>query len=200
MSIWTKLFGGSETKSYGGVGERADAIGDYANSINPNNTGFAAKQAKKGLRALGEGNYDSDPTLSGYFAPIRDAYSTSVREGERDAGMGVGAKFGADNPVLAQRVQQLNEERARDAEGSAMSSMIPGLHASLSNTYQQGQQNKIAQQGIKLDALNSALKGWLSQFYQHQEGGIIPAISGLAQGAGSMMMGFGGLGGKKPGG
>jgi len=199
VSIWTKLFGGTETKTYGGVGERADKIGEYADSINPNNTGYAAKSAKRGLKALDRGEYDSDPTLSGYFAPIRDAYATSVREGSREAGMGVGAKFGADNPILAQRVQQLNEERARDSEGQAMSSMIPQLHASFSNTYQQGQQNKIAQQGLKLDALSQSLKGWLSQFYQQQQGGLIPALSGLAQGAGSMALGFGGMG-KKPGG
>src|SRR6185295_8793201 len=99
--------------------------------------------------------------------------------------MGVGAKFGEGNPVLAQRIQQLNEERARDAEGSAMSSMIPALHSSLSNTYQQGQQNKIAMTGLKSNALQDALQAYLSKFYQTQTSGLIPALSGLAQGAGS---------------
>ena len=197
MGIWSKLFGGTEEHERKGADPYVDAISNFAGSINPNNTGFAAKQAKKGLRALGEGDYDSNPTLSGYFAPIRDAYATSVREGSREAGMGVGAKFGEGNPVLAQRIQQLNEERARDAEGSAMSSMIPGLHSSLSNTYQQGQQNKVAMTGLKSNALQDALQAYLSKFYQTQTSGLIPALSGLAQGAGSMAMGFGG---KKPGG
>ncbi len=190
MSIWTTLFGGTQSREHAGANPYIDAISNFAGSINPNNTGYAAKGAKRGLKALESGEYDSNPALSGYFAPIRDAYATSVREGGREAAMGVGAKWGADNPVLAQRVSQLNEERARESEGQALTRMVPDLYNSFSNTYQQGQQNKIALTGMKGNALNDALKAYLAKFYQTESKGIIPGLAQAAGGAASMGLGF----------
>jgi hypothetical protein len=198
MPNWlTKLFGGSTQEKTPGAQPFIDAINTWAGGINTS-LGKAGKTAKRGLSALSEGNYDSDPNLSGYFAPIRDLYATSQREGERNAQMGVGAKWGSDNPVLAQRITQLNEERSREGAGQAMTRMIPELQGQLSNTYENARSGQRQAQGMQGQGFQAALQAWLSQFYQKQHGGIIPAISGLAQGAGSMMGGFGAMGGAKP--
>lgn len=154
----------SEQKQTPGAPGYIGAVSDWAKNLN---TGldFGGRSAKKGLKALRRGEYDSDPALSGYFAPIRDMYATSVREGERASQMGVGAKWGADNPVLSQRVTQLNEERAREGEGQAMTRMIPELYDSMSNQFGQAKQRQLQSEGLQLSGLSEAMRAWLSSFY-----------------------------------
>jgi hypothetical protein len=194
MAAW---FGGTTREKEKGAQPYVDAINNWAQGLNPS-LGVAGKTAKRGLRALESGDYDKNPALSGYFAPIRDMYATSVREGSRNASMGVGAKWGQDNPVLAQRVSQLNEERAREGEGQAMTRMIPELYNSFSNTFENARSGYRAEEAMQGQGLQSALQAYLSQFYNKQHGGILPAIAQMAQGAGSMMGGFGAMGGAKP--
>lgn len=197
MGLWDRFFGGSEQRQTPGVTPFIDAIRNWTSGISTG-IGKAGKGAKRGLAALEEGNYDSDPTLSGYFAPVRDAYATSVREGERSGAMGVGAKFGSDNPVLAQRINSLNESRSAEFEGRTLAGMVPALHQSFSNTLENARAGRRQSQGLQLSGLQSALQGWLSSFYQKQIGGLIPALSQAAGAAGSLAGGFGG--GVRPGG
>lgn len=182
MSFW-----GSEQKQIPGASGYIDAISNWAKGINPK-LGPAGRIAKRGLQALDSGEYDSDPTVSSYFAPIRDMYATSVREGERNAQMGVGAKWGADNPVLSRRVGQLNEERARESEGQAMTRMIPALHESFANTFAQAKQGRMQEQGLQLSGLSDAMRGWLGSFYTKPStfSQISEPFSQLAGGAASV--------------
>lgn len=196
MAAW---FGGTTREKEKGAQPYVDAISNWAGGLNPS-LGIAGKTAKRGLKALESGNYDTNPMLSGYFAPIRDMYATSQREGERNAQMGVGAKFGQDNPVLAQRITQLNEERSREGEGQAMTRMIPELYGQMSNTFENAKAGYQRGEQMQGQGYQAALDAYLRQFYQKQHTGILPAIAQLAQGAGSMMTGFGGMSAPKPGG
>lgn len=148
------------------------------------------------MKAWDAGNYDSDPALSSEFAPIRDMYATSIREGERAGQMGVGAKWGADNPALAQRVTQLNEERARESEGQAMTRMIPALQAQTAQQFGDSANRRTQEEALQLQGLSEAMKGWIASFYNQQKGGIIPALAGAAKAAAGVAgMGAGGASG-----
>lgn len=186
-------FFSSEIKQTPGSSGYINAVSDWAKNLNPT-LDFAGRQAKKGLKALGSGNYDSNETLSGYFAPIRDMYATSQREGERNAQMGVGAKWGADNPGVAQRVTQLNEERSREAEGQAMSRMIPGLQETLGNQFNASANRRTQEEGLQLGGLTSAMDAWLRSFYQKPStfSQIMGPLAQGAAGAGSVLTGMNG--------
>lgn len=189
MGLFEKFFGGTSQSQIKGTSPYISAIQDFAGSID---TGpdKPTRQARKAISAFNEGNYDSNPRVSAFFAPIRDLYATSQREGARQASLGVGAKFGQDNPVLAQRIQTLNEERARDSAGQAMSSAIPAIHAQLYNEYGAGADRSARAQAMKGDALRTALEGYLNSWRQKSTPGIISALSGAAQGAASMGAAF----------
>jgi hypothetical protein len=188
------LLGGSTQKRTPGTEGFISNIQDWAKNIGTT-LSPVGRQAKRGLKAFKSGDYDSNPALSGYFAPIRDAYATSVREGERSATMGVGAKFGQDNPIVAQRISQLNEERAREGEGQALTRAVPALYQTMSDTFHQDAAQRDSRTAMQGQGLMAALQGYLSSFYQKQQGGLLPALSQAAQGAGALAAGFSSPGG-----
>jgi len=177
MGIWAKLFGGTETKQVEGIDP---FISDLRGLADNASLGIAGKTAKRSLKAIGRGEYDSDPALAGFINPVRQFYNNAIEDNEREANMGANAMFGSFQPALSRRITELQNSRTRDAAGTQIAGMIPQIYSAASNTFQNAKNSK---DNLKLSSLSAAVQSFLNSFRQEQVGGIIPALSGMASAA-----------------
>lgn len=121
---------------------------------------------------------------------MRDLYNTTIRDQERESSLGAGALFGAHQPALARRINEIAATRARNEAGEAMQHMVPQIFQMGSDMYSNARNQRI---GAEMGSLQGVLNGYLGSHYQQQQGGIIPALAGV--GAAAAGMGFKPFGG-----
>jgi hypothetical protein len=105
--------------------------------------GFAGRQAKSVLKAMGQGNFDSNPIISAYLNPIRNQTETAKRDLIRRASMGVNRIAPGQQAGLLSAQTNLAANRADEQGGMAMQAMIPQLYGQMSNTYGQARGQRI---------------------------------------------------------
>lgn len=167
---------------------------DYGNQAN---LGKAGKTAKNALSALGKGDYDSNETISNYLAPIRDQFSTMMRDSDRSYGMGALGLAGGVQPALMARLKGLNEDQIGENMGRSMSAAIPGMYSSFSNTFQNALNSKRGQEEFGLGgALNAANSGQMvyKKGFWDRFTDLLGAGAGIAKGAAGMFAGGAGGG------
>lgn len=105
--------------------------------------GFAGRQAKSVLKAMGQGNFDSNPIIGAYLNPIRNQTETAKRDLIRRASMGVNRIAPGQQAGLLSAQTNLAANRADEQGGMAMQAMIPQLYGQMSNTYGQARGQRI---------------------------------------------------------
>lgn len=171
--------------------------------------GMAGRQAKGILKAMGKGDWDTNPVLGAYLNPIRNQMEVNRRELTRRAGMGVNRIAPGQQAGLLNAQTNLASARAEEGGNLAMQSMIPQLFETASGIYSGARGQRIGAEmgalGMESDidrAINEArmrgtyrtggLKGALGDI-----AGIAGAFAGLP-GVGGLMRGVPGVGGGAP--
>jgi hypothetical protein len=104
--------------------------------------GRAGQQAKGFLKHFANGNYDSDPTIGVYLAPLRDQYSTMQRESNRAFGMGGLGMASGSQPALMARLKMLNEQQIAEQQGQAYANYLPQLYSQQAGIFQNAQNSR----------------------------------------------------------
>jgi hypothetical protein len=193
VSIWTSLFGGTETKTMPGD----PTLEDWQNKMfnfDPG-LGFAGKQAKKTLRALNSGE---DVSSLGYFNSIAQRHASNRRDIGDSYGYGGNALLassGGEQANILNRMRDTALQRDREAQGNETVDALANLRDSATNTFENARQTRL---NSSLSGMNSALGNrlgyWQNRYRQVQTPGILGTLAGLAQGAGSFMTGGAGAG------
>lgn len=198
MSFLTSLFGGSETKPVGGVKDGLgqgyiDTLANFDPAMYGGLGGGAfLKGAKQDYKALRSGQDISKIAgFSGQLGAINAGYASGDKVRNREMGMNP-ALMNQPELMAAQQAdlqRQSNQDRSNTIAGAA------GNFYNQTQNFGQGAfENQQARRqnaaGMKLNADQAAAQAYFGAFRQNQQGGIIPGLGQLAQGAGGAATGF----------
>ena len=185
MSFLTALFGGPTTVTKPSDPNLENMIHGLYNYQPGNYTGY--RQDYKTLKIINSGqDVSSLPQLS----TLGNILATQNRERQRNLAMTSALGLGGQ-PGLAAAIGQVGDLQAQDQAGNAYGNALVGLQNSIQGRLMQ---NSELNKQLGLQAQQAATGYGLGYYGQRygiaQQPGLLGALSGAAQGAGSILQGL----------
>lgn len=154
MGIGSFLFGGPRMlpgtqDDIGRLGDLAGRQRAYGESVG---LGMSGHTAKGLLKAMGRGDWDTNPVLAAYLNPIRNQTAVAQAENERRARLGVNAIAPGEQIGLLNAQTNLANQRAQQSGALAMAELVPQLYGQASNQYSAARGQRI---GAEQNALSN---------------------------------------------